>query len=706
MLRDAGPPGGGYRGRSSGRANHDERSAVAGRVEVDDVEPVISCGRYPAKAVVGETVPVKATVWREGHEAVAATLVVRYVGRRYPLPGDPPAAAPAGAALHLPMQTGFDAYVFHGAFTPDAVGLWTYRVEGWGDPLQSWRHAVTAKLDAGQGSTELSNDLLIGAGLLDRAAAGVPSARRKPVRAAAAALRASGDAVSRAAQALSAELDELLARYPLRELVTAGVEHQVWVDRPLARSGAWYEMFPRSTGGWDSDGRPVHGTFATAAAALPRIAQMGFDVVYLPPVHPIGRIHRKGRNNSATAEPGDVGSPWAIGSTEGGHDAIHPELGGIGDFDDFVAAARRLDLEVALDLALQCAPDHPWATQHREWFTELPDGTIAYAENPPKKYQDIYPLNFDNDPAGLYAEVLRVVRFWIDHGVKIFRVDNPHTKPPDFWLWLIAAVKNIDADVLFLSEAFTPPARQYGLAKLGFTQSYSYFTWRTTKAEITEFGQQIAELADFRRPNLFVNTPDILHASLQYGGPGMFAIRAVLASTLGPTWGVYSGFELFEDRALHEGSEEYLDSEKYELRPRDFAGALAEGRSLEPFIARLNEIRRLHPAFNQLRTVHFHHVDNDALLAYSKFDPVSGDTVLVVVTLNPFGAEQAMLRLDMWALGMPDYQRFWVRDQISGEDYNWGQENFVRLDPAHAVAHIVTMPPINAGARSEMLRRS
>lgn len=678
---------------------------MAGRVEVDDVEPVVSCGRYPAKAVVGETVPVKATVWREGHEAVAATLTVRYVGLRYPLPGDPPPAASTGSALQLPMHTGFDAYVFHGAFTPDAVGLWTFRVEGWGDPLQSWRHAVTAKLDAGQAAAELSNDLLIGAALFDRAAAGVPSAQREPVLAAAAALRAPGDPVSRAAPALSAELDELLARYPLRDLVTPSVEHQVWVDRPLARRGAWYEMFPRSTGGWDAEGRPVHGTFATAAAALPRIAEMGFDVVYLPPVHPIGRVHRKGRNNSATAEPGDVGSPWAIGSAEGGHDAVHPELGDIGDFDAFVAAAHRLDLEVALDLALQCAPDHPWATRHREWFTELPDGTIAYAENPPKKYQDIYPLNFDNDPGGLYAEVLRVVRFWMDHGVKIFRVDNPHTKPPDFWLWLIGAVKNIDPDVLFLSEAFTPPARQYGLAKLGFTQSYSYFTWRTTKSELTEFGRQIAELADFRRPNLFVNTPDILHASLQHGGPGMFAIRAVLAATLGPAWGVYSGFELFEDRAVHEGSEEYLDSEKYELRPRDFAGAVAEGRSLEPFIARLNEIRRLHPAFNQLRTVHFHHVDNDALLAYSKFDPATGDTVLVVVTLNPFGAEQATLHLDMWALGMPDYQRFWVRDQISGEDYNWGQDNYVRLDPARAVAHIVTMPPINAGARIEQLRR-
>ncbi|WP_224975946.1 alpha-1,4-glucan--maltose-1-phosphate maltosyltransferase [[Mycobacterium] nativiensis] len=678
---------------------------MSGRVEVDDVEPVISRGRYPAKAVLGETVPVKATVWREGHDAVAATLVVRYLGPHYPLPGEQPVDQAGTAPLHLPMQPCFDAYVFHGAFTPDTVGLWTFRVEGWGDPLQTWRSAVAAKLDAGQGEAELSNDLVIGAALLERAAAGMPREEREPVLAAAAALCAPGDPIPRAAPALSAPVEELVARYPLRELVTPSLVHQVWVDRPLARRGAWYEMFPRSTGGWDGDGRPVHGTFATAAAALPRIADMGFDVVYLPPVHPIGRVHRKGRNNSPIAEPGDVGSPWAIGSVEGGHDAIHPELGGIDDFDDFVAAARRVGLEVALDLALQCAPDHPWAIEHREWFTELPDRTIAYAENPPKKYQDIYPLNFDNDPAGLYAEVLRVVRFWVDHGVKIFRVDNPHTKPPDFWSWLIAAVKNVDPDVLFLAEAFTPPARQYGLAKLGFTQSYTYFTWRTSRSELTEFGRQIAEFADFRRPNLFVNTPDILHASLQYGGRGMFAIRAVLAATLSPTWGVYSGFELFEDRAVHEGSEEYLDSEKYELRPRDFARGVAEGRSLEPFIARLNEIRRVHQALSQLRTVHFHHVDNEAMVAYSKFDPATGDTVLTVVNLNPFGTEWGLLHLDLWALGMNDYDRFWVRDHISGEDYHWGQDNYVGLDPTRAVAHIIAMPPVNAHARAELLRR-
>ena len=689
---------------------------MPGRIEIDDVAPVVSGGMYPAKAVVGEVVPVRATVWREGHEAVAATLVVRHLGRVYPQVGhstsarvtstaDPGDASPKIKPAQFGMSLGRTPDVFHGQFTPDRVGLWTFRVDGWGDPITSWRHAVTAKLDAGQGEQDLDNDLVVGAALLERAATGVPRAERGPLLAAAEALRAPGDPLTRAALALSHQATELLDRYPLRELVTRGQQYGIWVDRPLARCSAWYEFFPRSTGGRDADGDPVHGTFATAAAALPRVAGMGFNVVYLPPIHPIGTVHRKGRNNSVTAEPGDVGSPWAIGSAAGGHDAVHPELGTIADFDEFVAAARDNGLEVALDLALQCAPDHPWAVAHRHWFTELPDGTIAYAENPPKKYQDIYPLNFDNDPQGLYEEVLRVVRHWIAHGVSIFRVDNPHTKPPDFWARLIGQVKASDPDVLFLSEAFTRPARLYGLAKIGFTQSYSYFTWRTAKWELEEFGREIAEHADYARPNLFVNTPDILHESLQHGGPGMFAIRAVLAATMGTSWGVYSGYELFEHLAVRPGSEEYLHSEKYELRPRDFAAALKQGLSLEPFLARLNEIRRLHPALCQLRTIRFHHVDNDALLAYSKFDPVTGDTVLTVVTLNPFSVEQGTVWLDMGALAMNDYDRFWVRDEVTGEEYQWGQSNYVRLEPSRAVAHILNMPPIPADQRAGLLRR-
>ncbi len=692
---------------------------MAGRIGIDDVAPVVSGGRFPAKAVVGEVVPVCATVWREGHDAVSATLVVRYHGTAYPQLAEGPTReslppvpietvvtpTPRIKPQIIRMSTGRTPDVFHGQFSPDTVGLWTFRVDGWGDPIATWRKGVTAKLDAGQSETELSNDLLVGARLLERAITGVPRKLRDPLIEAAEALRKPGDAFTRAGGALSEEVAELLEQYPLRDLITRGEQYGVWVDRPAARFSAWYEMFPRSTGGWDKKGKPVHGTFATATKALPRIAKMGFDVVYLPPIHPIGKVHRKGRNNSVTAGPRDVGSPWAIGSEQGGHDAVHPKLGTIEDFDDFVNATRDHGMEVALDLALQAAPDHPWAKEHPEWFTVLPDGTIAYAENPPKKYQDIYPINFDNDPAGIYHEVLRVVRYWISHGVKIFRVDNPHTKPPSFWAWLIGEVKASDPDVLFLSEAFTRPARLYGLAKLGFTQSYSYFTWRTAKWELTEFGEQIVEHADYARPNLFVNTPDILHESLQYGGPGMFAIRAVLASTFSPAWGVYSGYELFEHRAVREGSEEYLDSEKYELRPRDFEAAAAKGESLEPFLTRLNDIRRTHPALRELRTLRFHHADNDALLAYSKFDPITGDTVLVVVTLNPYGPEEATLWLDMGALGMQPYDRFWVRDEITGEEYQWGQSNYIRLEPAKAVAHVLNMPRIPAEQRPNLLRR-
>ncbi len=694
---------------------------MSGRIEIDDVQPVVSGGRFPAKAVVGEVVPVCSTVWREGHDAVAASLVVRYLGTAYPqLAEGPPALSPEREPVPietvigptprktpqtLPMSRGRTPDLFHGHFTPDSVGLWTFRVDGWGDPIATWSHNVTAKLEAGQSESELNNDLLVGASLLERAAYGVPRQLRLPLIEAARALRTPGDPLTRAGAALAPQLTELLAQYPLREFVTRGQQYGVWVDRPLARFSSWYEIFPRSTGGRDAEGDPVHGTFATAAQALPRIARMGYDVVYLTPIHPIGKVHRKGRNNTVTAAPGDVGSPWAIGSAEGGHDAVHPLLGSIADFDEFVTAARDQGMEVALDLALQCAPDHPWATSHPEWFTVLPDGTIAYAENPPKKYQDIYPLNFDNDPAGIYQEVLRVVRFWMSHGVKIFRVDNPHTKPPDFWAWLIGQVKNDDPDVIFLSEAFTRPARLYGLAKLGFTQSYSYFTWRTAKWELTEFGEGIAAHADHARPNLFVNTPDILHASLQHGGPGMFAIRAVLAATMGTSWGVYSGYELFEHQPAHEGSEEYLNSEKYELRPRDFEDALNRGESLEPFLSRLNEIRHLHPALQEMRTIKFHHIDNDALLAYSKFDPATGDAVLVVVTINPFGPEEGTVWLDMAALGMEDYDRFWVRDEITGEEYQWGQANYVRLDPAKAVAHVLNMPRIPDETRLRLLRR-
>jgi starch synthase (maltosyl-transferring) len=652
---------------------------MPGRLSVEDVRPVVDCGRYPAKAVVGEHVPVSATVWGDGYDVLAATLVW--------------SGPDQGGGTVRMVERGDGTDVFDAVLVPDAVGRWTYRVDAWRDPWAGWRRDVRAKLDAGQGAVELANDLEVGARLLERVARRPERrAERTVLAGAAAALRDPARApVDRTAAAFAPVVDAIMHEHPVRQVVTKGQTLTVWVDRSRALFGSWYEFFPRSTGGIDESGQPVHGTFTTAARALDRIAAMGFDVVYLPPIHPIGELNRKGRNNQRVAEPADVGSPWAIGSADGGHDAIHPALGTEADFDRFTARAGELGLEVALDLALQAAPDHPWTLKHPEFFTTLPDGTIAYAENPPKKYEDIYPVNFDNDREGIQREVLRVVRHWIDHGVRIFRVDNPHTKPPDFWAWLIATVHAEHQDVLFLSEAFTRPARLWGLAKLGFTQSYTYFTWRTNKRELTEFGAELVEHADHCRPNLFVNTPDILHASLQTGGPAMFAIRAALAATLSPTWGVYSGFELFEHEPRQPGSEEYLHSEKYELRPRDYAGALVRGRSLEPWLARLNEIRRAHPALHQLRTLRFHHVDNDALLAYAKQDPATGDTVVTVVNLDPYRGQDGTLWLDLPALGLDWSDRFTAHDEVSGQTWTWGQANYVRLEPWVAVAHIVTI---------------
>jgi starch synthase (maltosyl-transferring) len=651
---------------------------MTGRIGIDDVTPTAGGGRHPSKAVVGEVIPIGATVWREGHDAVAANVVWKRVGDR-------------GPAHHVRMDpTGVGTDRFEAVVVPDEQGLWTFRVDAWSDPWSTWRHAVTVKVEAGQSAAELANDLETGARLLQRVGRR-PGERphRDLLFGAANALRDTALPLhARVAPALFPAVQTIMTERPVRELITRGRPQQVYVDRERALYGSWYEFFPRSTGGVDETGRAVHGSFVTAGKQLDRVAAMGFDVVYLPPIHPVGTAHRKGRNNSVNAGPGDVGSPWAIGSAEGGHDAIDPELGTLEDFDAFVDRARDLGLEIALDFALQCAPDHPWVKEHPEWFTHRPDGSIAYAENPPKKYQDIYPINFDNDPAGIYAESLRVVLHWVEHGVRIFRVDNPHTKPPNFWHWLIWQVKARHPDVLFLAEAFTRPARLFGLARLGFTQSYSYFTWRTTKEELQDFALMHAERADEARPNLFVNTPDILHESLQHGGRGMFAIRATLAATMAPTWGVYSGFELYEGEAVRPGSEEYLNSEKYELRPRDFEAAAARGDSLEPYITRLNEIRKAHPALQQLRDIHFHHVDNDQLIAYSKTDPKTGDTVLVVCTLDSWNAQEGTTALDMPALGADWADQLTVFDEVTGDTYTWGQFNFVRLEPWAHVAHI------------------
>ena len=418
------------------------------------------------------------------------------------------------------------------------------------------------------------------------------------------------------------QITAILATWPLRELVTRSRPLTVQVDRERALYGSWYEFFPRSEGVQiDPMGRraPVSGTLRTAAKRLDAIAAMGFDVVYLPPVHPIGTTFRKGRNNTLNPVEGDPGSPWAIGSPDGGHDALHPDLGTMDDFDTFVSRTRELGMEVALDLALQASPDHPWVKEHPAWFTRRADGSIAYAENPPKKYQDIYPLNFDNDPAGIYAEVLRIVRKWMDHGVRIFRVDNPHTKPLRFWEWLFAQIRSTDPDVLFLAEAFTRPAMMHTLAKIGFHQSYTYFTWRNGVWELTEYMRELSgEAAAYMRPNFFTNTPDILNEYLQHGGVPAFKIRAVLAAMLSPTWGIYSGYELCENVPLRPGSEEYLDSEKYQYRARDWEAAARDGYGIADYITELNRIRRAHPALHRLRNLRFHGVDQPELMCFSK----------------------------------------------------------------------------------------
>ncbi|EDY54029.2 MULTISPECIES: alpha-1,4-glucan--maltose-1-phosphate maltosyltransferase [Streptomyces] len=645
-----------------------EPAPVVGRIPVLDVRPVVQRGRRPAKAVTGETFEISATVFREGHDAVAANVVLK----------DPDGRAGPWTPMRE-LAPGTDRW--GATVSADTPGLWTFAVEAWGDPITTWRHHAQIKIPAGM-DTELV--LEEGARLYERAAAGVPDDGRNGVILAA--VRALRDetrpAAARLAAALTPEVDAVLARYPLRELITASESLPLLVERERALFGSWYEFFPRSEG---TPERP-HGTFRTAARRLPAIAAMGFDVVYLPPIHPIGTTFRKGRNNTLSAGPDDVGVPWAIGSPEGGHDAVHPDLGTIEDFDWFVKEAGRQGLEVALDFALQCSPDHPWVHKHPEWFHHRPDGTIAYAENPPKKYQDIYPIAFDADLDGLVAETLRVLRHWMGHGVRIFRVDNPHTKPVVFWERVIADINATDPDVIFLAEAFTRPAMMHTLAQIGFQQSYTYFTWRNTKEELTEYLTELSgEAASYMRPNFFANTPDILHAFLQHGGRGAFALRAVLAATLSPTWGIYSGYELAESTPLREGSEEYLDSEKYQLKTRDWD----RGDSLAPLITQLNTIRRENPALRQLRDLHFHHADKDEVIAYSKQS--GSNTVLVVVNLDPHHTQEATVSLDMPQLGLDWHESVPVRDELTGETYHWGRTNYVRLEPGTRPAHILTV---------------
>ncbi|MFW9096539.1 maltotransferase domain-containing protein [Corynebacterium striatum] len=658
------------------------------RLAIDDVRPSLS-GSVPSKAVVDEVIPVTALVWREGHDAVAATLSVWN------------SDSPAVSSVTMDFDSVNPDRV-HGVFTPATPGRWFFRVDAWSDPMATWCNAITKKMEAGQSAQELSNDLLHGTELFERASLQSPTDKAALLIDAARALSdESLDPTERVQLALSEETTKLLHTHPLRDLLVEGEIHEVLVERREALFNSWYELFPRSTGGWDEDGQPVHGTFKTTQKALERVAEMGFDTVYFPPIHPIGEVHRKGKNNSVVAEPDDVGSPWAIQD----HSATHPQLGTMEDFKELVARAKELGLEVALDLALQASPDHPWAQTNPEFFTVLPDGTIAYAENPPKKYQDIYPLNFDNDPDVIYNEIFRVVMLWVDAGVTTFRVDNPHTKPANFWNWLISKVHVTHPEVIFLAEAFTRAPRLFGLAKAGFTQSYTYFTWQTSKYELTEFAKMHVEQADICRPNLFVNTPDILHESLQTGGRAMFAIRAVLAATLSPLWGVYSGYELYEHEAVAPGSEEYLDSEKYELRPRDFQVALKKGASLEAYIRLLNLIRRENPALQQLRNLKFHNADNENIIAYSKADPATGNVVLAVVNLDPRNAQEATVTVDMEAIGRADGDVYTVHDAITGAAYNWSNRNFVRLEPMRDVAHVFVLPQADSHSLNRLAWR-
>jgi len=475
-----------------------------------------------------------------------------------------------------------------------------------------------------------------------------------------------------------------------RELISKSLKYPITVERERSLVGSWYEFFPRSEGAIrNSDGSISSGTFKSAAKRIPEVAEMGFDVLYIPPIHPIGISHRKGKNNSLTATETDPGVPWGVGNSAGGHDAVNPELGTLEDFKEFLKVAKKNDIEIALDLALQCSPDHPWVKEHPEWFTKRADGSIAYAENPPKKYEDIYPINFDNDYPGLFKEVLRIVSFWIDLGVSIFRVDNPHTKPVSFWQELIAEVRRSNPDTVFLSEAFTNPPMMHALGKAGFQQSYTYFTWRVTKQELMDYGREVAETTSaFFRPNFWVNTPDILPFHLQSGNPAVFALRAVLAATMSPSWGMYAGYELYEHLPIAEGKEEYRDSEKYEIRIRDWSGAIKKGMSLAPFVSELNSIRKKNVALQRLRNLVFHDTNSDQVIAYSKRE--KDNLILIVVNLDGFYAREATVNWNLKALGL-DVTEFEVQDLLDGKKYRWSSSTYVKLDPARPngkVAHI------------------
>lgn len=637
------------------------------RVVIEGVSPVVDGGAYPVKRSLGEAVSVEADCFADGHDVLTCVLRYRH-------------DEDAGASSREVSMEALGNDRWRAEFTVDRIGLWRYSIVAWVDHLASWRHEFERRVDP--------NDLRVaaktGADLILAHAQGADKDARKTLAAWAARLRKARTSALLRKIALDDELMALAQRFPMRDLAasTAG-ELRVVVDEARATFSSWYELFPRSA----ADAPDRLGTFDDVIERLDYVAEMGFDVLYLPPIHPIGRERRKGKNNAVEAADNDVGSPWAIGAAEGGHKAIHPALGTHADFRRLVEAARARGIEIALDIALQCAPDHPYVTEHPEWFRWRADGTVQYAENPPKKYQDIYPFNFESeDWRALWDELRSIFTFWIGEGVRVFRVDNPHTKPFPFWEWAIGETKKEHPDVVFLAEAFTRPRVMHRLAKLGFSQSYTYFTWRNTKQELTEYFTELAQGpgVEYFRPNCWPNTPDILPEHLQFGGQAVFTGRLVLAATLAANYGIYGpAFELMEHTAREPGSEEYLDSEKYQIRSWN----LANPESLAAFIARVNRIRSGNPALQSNRSLYFHEVDNEALICYSKHAP--GNVIVVVVNLDYHHAQSGWIELDLAALELDGDTAYQMHDLLSGARYPWhGSRNYVRLDPATAPAHI------------------
>ncbi len=641
--------------------------AVEGRrrTTIEGITPLVDLGRYPVKRSVGDVVVVEADAFADGHDAIRVRV-------RHRPPG-------ATAWSEVEMEAlGNDRW--RASFRADHIGSHAFGIVAWTDRCATWRRDLQKRLEAGTATDvdlRIGAELVAGAAEIARDAGAAEDARA--LGALARRLGADGTVAARAALALDADAGELVARYPDRRFATEAGPFSITVDPVLARFGAWYELFPRST----SPDPDRHGTFGDVIARLPYVAGMGFDVLYLPPIHPIGRTFRKGPNNVTEAAPDDPGVPWAIGAAEGGHTAVHPDLGTLDDFAALVTAAREAGLEIALDIAFQASPDHPFVLEHPTWFRQRPDGTVQYAENPPKQYQDIYPFDFESeDWRGLWSALLDVIRFWMARGVRIFRVDNPHTKALPFWEWCIAEVKRTDPDVLFLAEAFTRPKVMYGLAKLGFSQSYTYFTWRTGKQELMDYFRELSTppVSEFFRPNVWPNTPDILHETLQHGGRPMFESRLVLAATLAATYGIYGpAYELQEHVALRPGSEEYLDSEKYQQRTWD----LEDPRSLAPLITRINGIRRAHPALQANDGLRFHAVDDELAIAYTKMNADRSDVVLTVVNLDPGTARTVSVDLELWVIGLDHDAPYEAEDLLGGGTALWhGGRAEVRLDPS------------------------